>query len=771
MRGRSVRTRGRPARRAALFAALALAFAWAFVWAARVPFDRSALDYGDVASAQVLARDGTPLRTTLGGAETRAMWTPLARISPLLVEATLAAEDRRFRAHPGVDPAGVARAAWRNLRAGEITGGGSTLTQQLAGLLWPEPRTPAGKLREAVRAVRLELALSKDEILEQYLNRAPYGPMIQGVRAASESYFEVAPDRLGPAQAATLAGLPKAPGRFIAAGGAEALRRRRDHILTAMERRGALTAEEAAVARHAPLDLRRAVGAHRAPHFADWVLAERPLSARSATRLTTTLDARLQGEIEAVVRAAQARLAEDGGATQIGVVVQAIPSGEVLAMVGSTDWADPAEGQVNAALAPRQPGSALKPFLYAMAFDRGRSAADLLADTPMEAVDVEGASLSPRNYDGRFRGPVRMRVALASSFNVPAVRLQEQMGTSRVLEGLRAAGLDAFSLGAEHYGLGLTLGVGEVTLLDLTNAYAGLARGGLTRPPSFLLEAADARGRALPLARAGGARWCEETSAFLVQDILADDAARVPGFGSASAIDLPFPVVVKTGTSTGYRDAWCVGFDRDHVVGVWTGNFDGTPARGAAGVRGAGPVFREIMLHVHDVGSRPWSADPPAGWRQHPVCALSGGRPGDACTGTVLEWFADEAWAARGACALHRFERERRVVEWPDEYLAWAMDAGLVVAGASEGAPRITSPANRSIYYLAPELAESEAIRFRAVGVGQDARWRLDGEDLAAAAAPDGRGQGQLLWMPRRGLHRLEITGVRGRDLVEFEVR
>ncbi len=295
----------------------------------------------------------------------------------------------------------------------------------------------------------------------------------------------------------------------------------------------------------------------------------------------------------------------------------------------------------------------------------------------MDAVDVEGATLSPRNFDGRFRGPVRMRVALASSFNVPAVRLQERLGTARVLEGLRAAGLDAFTLGPEHYGLGLALGVGEVTLLDLTNAYAGLARGGLARPLVCLRGAEDARGTALPLARDADARWCEEASAFLVQDILADDIARVPGFGTGSAIDLPFPVVVKTGTSTGYRDAWCVGFDRDHVVGVWTGNFDGTPARGAAGVRGAGPMFREIMLLLHDAGSRPWSADPPSGWRQHPVCALSGARPTEACAGTVLEWFSDAAWAAREACALHRFEGERRVVDWPEEYREWARGSGI----------------------------------------------------------------------------------------------
>ncbi len=756
-------------RRAVAPALAILALAGAIAWAARVPCDLAALDYADMASAELLARDGTPLRVTLGLRETRAVWVPLSAVSPLLVEATLAAEDRRFRLHPGVDPVGIARAAWRNLRAGRVVAGGSTVTQQLATLLWPEPRGLAGKLREAVRSLRLELALSKDEILEQYLNRAPYGPMIQGVGIASEGYFEVAPGRLGPARAATLAALARAPGRLTTAAGEEALRRRRDHILTLLERRGVLTAEEAGAARAARLDLRRSRPELRAPHFADWVLAEFAASVGAAAKLTTTLDPRLQEEVEAVVRAGHGRVAGTGGARQVGVVVEAVASGELLAMVGSVDWADPTEGQVNATLALRQPGSALKPFLYAMAFDAGALPADLLADIPMSVVDAEGASLSPRNFDGRYHGPVRMREALASSFNVPAVRLQERMGTQKVLDGLRAAGLDAFSRGAEVYGLGLVLGVGEVTLLDLTNAYAGLARGGVARPVVALRKAEDARGRTLPLPPALGTRWCEPASAFLVADILADDLARVPGFGSRSSIDLPFPVAVKTGTSTGYRDAWCLGFDGEHVVGVWVGNFDGAPGEGLAGARGAGPLLREILLLLHERGSRPWFAEPPPGWRRHPVCALSGARPGEACSGTTLEWFPHGDWEKRAACTFHLRAKGRRLVRWPQEYLAWATDAGLTRDDAASGAPRITSPAEGSVYYMDASLGEAAAIRLSALGAGPGALWRMNGRPLESPGS--GAAVQSLLWTPVPGEHLLEIEGPAGRDRVRFTVR
>jgi penicillin-binding protein 1C len=733
------------------------------LWAFSVPMDRSLLEYHDIASVRILDRQGVVLRTTLGDAGTRAIWTPLDRISPALIQATLAAEDKRFYHHPGVDPVATARAACTNLKARRIVSGGSTLTQQLAGLLWPEPRTFAGKAREAARALRLEVFLSKNEILEQYVNRAPYGPMIQGVGAAAQAHFHVAPDRLGPAQAATLAAMVRQPGHID---DTRALMRRRNLILDRLERDCTLDHDEAREAREAPLTLSTRPEPTQAPHFADWVLASRPKALRDAATLNTTLDARLQSEIETIVREAEARLAGPGGPTQVAVVIESIADPQILAMVGSLDWSDANEGQVNATLARRQPGSALKPFLYAMAFDRGLSPADALADVPMHFVDADGADLSPRNFDGRYRGPVRARVALASSFNVPAVRVQERIGTERAIKGLKEAGLGGFTAGPDVYGLGLTLGVGEVTLLDLTTAYAGLARGGVFTTPRFLLHAEDARGRSLSMPRnQSDRRWCSPQSAFLVQDILADDAARTPGFGRSSVLDLPFPMVVKTGTSTGYRDAWCVGFDADHVIGVWTGNFDGSSARGAGGARSAGPIFREIALRLHAEGSRPWADQPPRGWTMRTVCALSGDRPGDACAGTVLEWFTDQQWAKRPVCTFHAWVGGHPKIIWSSVYREWAERQGLEDASpAALQGPRITSPVNGSVYYLDPRLGGSADIQVSAVDAGGNARWSLDGQRMPPREA-------SFLWAPVPGEHWIEIEAPSGRDQVRFSVR
>jgi penicillin-binding protein 1C len=759
-------------RRNWIVAAAVAALAAVAITAGRVPYDRADLDYTALSSVRVTARDGSPLRVTLGGAGTRAEWVPLSALGPRVLQATLAAEDRRFFAHPGVDLLATARAAWTNLRARRVVAGGSTLTQQLAGLVWPEPRTVRGKLREAVRALRLEVDCSKRDILEQYLNRVPYGPGVHGIAAASRRAFARAPDQLSASQAATLAALPQSPDRLARPSQRAALRARRDRILAAMRRRGELEPEAYAEAVASALELEATPAPFGAPHFADWVLQSLPPSLQRAARLETTLDPGLQAEAEGIVRSHLMAL-RGRGVHEMAVVVQAIATGEILALVGSPAWE---ASQVNGALALRQPGSALKPFLYAQAFAAGMSAADLLADLPFAALDGGRGEVAPRNYDGRWHGPVRAREALASSFNVPAVRLQERLGTQRVLAGLRRAGLSTLEDDAETYGLGLVLGVGEVTLVDLTNAYAGLARGGEWREPVLVRGAADAVGGALPLAPPRSRRWLDPASAFVVADVLADDAARVPGFGAGSPLDLPFPAVVKTGTSTDYRNSWCVGFGRDHVVGVWLGNFDGSSLHGLAGASGAGPVFRSLMLRLHARGAGAWEPAVPPAWRRQPVCTLSGARPERACPATLLEWFAPGAWDRREACAFHRWVDGERAVEWPVEYRDWARGnagtgsvAALAAAhptrvDASDG-PRIVSPLEGAVYFCDPRLGSASAVRF----VPRDARpgdaWILDGKPLPS------RPDGSALWPPAPGTHHLQLRRADAVHTVQFSVR
>ena len=741
----------RRARIAAVVAAAGIAF---FAVAASVPYDRDALADRGLVSTRIVTRDGSPLRVTLGAEATRATWTSLAELSPRLVQATLAAEDRRFQVHGGIDPLALGRAAWTNVRARRIVGGGSTITQQLAGLVWPEPRTWRGKWREAVRAVRLEVDFSKAVILEQYLNRAPYGPGVHGVAAASRRWLGCEASALAASQAATLAALPQAPSRLLRDAGA--LRARRDRILIAMAARKDLTAFEAEAARARELELTTPAAAPlTAPHFADWVLQSRPVHLRRAVAIETTLDAGIQAEMEAIVAAQRATLVKYG-VQDMAVVVQAIPSGEVLALVGSPSYENPRDGQVNGALALRQPGSTLKPFVYAMGFAAGMSPADVLEDLAFHAQDGERGDVAPRNYDGRFHGPVRARVALASSFNVPAVRVQAELGTDAVLDGLRRAGFESLDADAAHYGLGLTLGVGEVTLLDLVNAYVGLARGGVWQPPVCVRSARDAHGRELAIPVVASRRWVDGAAAFLVADILADDAARTPGFGAHSVLDLPFAIAVKTGTSTDYRNAWCVGFTRDHAIGIWVGNFDATPLRGVPAAFGAGPLFRAATQALHAHGSRPWTAEPPPGWTRAAVCALSGGAPGEACGATVREWMP--AGSRRETCTFHCIRDGVVAIAWPAVYRAWAGEVAVDRIAAEP--PRIAAPQSGNVYFRDPRLGADAGIRIAARAPHSEDRWWLDGQPVASG-----------LWTPTPGTHVLRLERHGQADEVHFAVR
>ena len=754
--------RATPAGRVALFLGIVAPLAF-LGWACTVSYDPRAFDYGDLSSVRVVARDGSPLRVTLGDAGTRAEWVALESISPRVVQATLAAEDRRFARHFGIDPLAVGRAVWTNVRAGHVVAGGSTITQQLAGLVWPEPRTWGGKLREAVRAVRIEIDLSKRDILAHYLNRLPYGPGTTGIAAASRRLCGREPVALSASQAATLAVLPRSPAVFARPEGRESLRQRRDAVLVAMARRGDLSAVELAAARGRDLEIEPEPAPFAAPHFADWVLATLPPAYQRATRLETTLDPRLQADVEGLVRAQLENL-RGRGVREMAAVVLQVESGEVLAMVGSPSWES---SQVNGALALRQPGSALKPFLYGMSFAAGMSPADVLADLPLAALDGAGGEVAPRNFDGRWHGPVRAREALASSFNVPAVRVQQRLGGERVLRGLREAGLGTLDADAAFYGLGLVLGVGEVRLLDLAAAYASLARGGVWSPPVGVRAASDARGTAIPVPPPVTHRWLDPASAFLVGDILSDDAARVAGFGASSVLDLPFAVAVKTGTSTDYRNSWCVGYTADYVVGVWAGNFDASPVRGLVGATGAGPVFREVMMVLRSRGGRPWRTEPPADWRREPVCGLSGEVPGPACGATQLEWFPPGAYARRSRCTYHVRDGGRTAVRWPAEYQEWARDRGLVTSSIDVAAarhPKILSPTDGSIYFRDPRL-ESSGIRFVAESPQSGDVWSLDGRPVPASFG------GSPVWAPTPGRHRLQLFRGAARAEIDFVVR
>lgn len=676
--------------------------------------------YGPQVERRVLAGDGQVLASLTHPQRRAGPWLASGEIPPLVRAAALAAEDRRFPAHPGVDPLALARAAWRNLRAGRVLQGGSTITMQVARLERPSRRTVMAKLREAARACWLEARLGKDEILGQYLNRAPFGGPLVGIAAASRELLGATPERLAPQEAALLMALPQDPSRLLHPASRPRLQARRDAILTAMAQAGALDQPSLARALAAPMQIAPAPPPPlAAPHFAV-ALAGR-LEGQTPQIVATDLDPTLQQALADLVGQA-CRDRQNQGQRQAAVLVLRNRDRAVLAWVGSQDFRGPLSGQVDGVLARRQPGSALKPFIYALALERGRSLASRIADEPL-SLGLEGGSYRPVDYDGQHRGLVSLRVALASSLNLPALRLVDELTPAAVLERLRQAGL-TLPQEASHYGLGLALGDGEVSLLELTQAYAALASGGLWSQARLWQgqEAAPPR------------RVFSQAVAGLVTSALADDQARAAGFGRHGVLELPFPTAVKTGTSQQHRDNWCLGFTRDYTVGVWAGNFEGLPMRGLSGVSGAAPLWRQAMLLLHRQEPGQLPPTPPELVTRR-VCAESGGLAAPACPAALEELFAPAA-PPDGACPLHA------------PHLAATAPPSPVL--------RLVTPAPEAVYALDPDVdprLQVLACRAAASGPVTRASWLLNGRELPPGPDPLRR---RVALRP--GQHLIEVT-------------
>ena len=651
------------------------------VWVA-LPLPGALLSPPQVASLTLEDRNGLVLRSTRAGDGSLQRWISLGEIDPDLLEAFVAGEDHRFYDHHGVDLRAVGRAITENMHARRVRSGASTITMQLARLLRPGgSRTWRGKVLQAFWALRLEAHLSKQQILEQYLNRVPLGQGTIGVDAAAVLYFNATAARLSLGQAALLAGLASAPSTdnpFVAP---DRARSRRALVLGRIGRYGYATADALDCASREPLVAPRSSPPFLAPHFTSRVLQWMD-STTGGTGGTgggiwrTSLDLPLQTALEAEVRHTVRSLA-DRGAREASLVVVDNRTGELLAWVGSPDfWADSA-GQVDMVVSPRQPGSALKPFLYGLAFDRGYTPASVLPDVA-RAYATSTGPYQPRNYDRRFHGPVRAREALASSYNVPAVALADRIGAASLLRVLHGAGFSSLTRSAEFYGLGLALGNGDVTLLELANGYRGLAAGGVWRAVEW--RAVDP-GRPIAEDR----RFVSAGAAALVLDILADPTARIPGFGIETPFDFPFQAAVKTGTSHHFTDNWAVGVTGGFTVAVWVGNFDGQPMRGVSGVTGAGPLLHRAML-VTARRYAPSELPSPraAGATRARICALSGLRATAGCA-DLDEWFLPGT-APRQDCDWHR----DGAVVWPAEYVEWAEQNGRIEA-ASETAVRTTA--------------------------------------------------------------------------------
>lgn len=605
-------------------------------------------------SLRFIDHDGHLLREVRADDASRAQWASLDQVGADVVRAVLAAEDRRFFEHPGVDPLAVVRAAIADVAARRFVSGASTLTMQLARLLRPHRRNLWGKFNEAALALRIEASLSKEAILEQYLNRAPFGAGVRGIEAASRFWFDKPPAALSVAEAAALASIPRGPGLYAVDRHPDRVVRRRDRILRRMAAAHAISLDQEQRAEQEPLVARTGKGSFGAPHLIA-ALISKGFAGTRPQEVRTTIRIDMQREAEAAVRTQVSSLA-DQHVTAGAAIVLENTAGDVLAYVGSPDFRDDSHGGQNDGVrALRQPGSTLKPFVYATAMEKlGWSAATVLPDVELR-IPVENGTYSPMNYDERFHGPVRLRDALGNSLNVPAVWATQQLGVDVLLQRLRDVGFVSLSRDPDWYGPALALGDGEVSLLELAEAYSTIARGGVYLPAREV-EQIVRDGVAHEVAAVEGRQVIPNDVADIVTDVLADSRARVGAFGEGSPLEFPFEVAAKTGTSKGSRDNWTVGFTREVTVAVWVGNFDGSAMRGTSGVTGAGPLFHQVMeAAMRSRRAAPLRIASSAGseMTEVQVCPLSGGLPTAACPHAVREWMTPGARAALAPCTLH----------------------------------------------------------------------------------------------------------------------
>jgi 1A family penicillin-binding protein len=756
----------------------------------------------------------------------------LDEIPEALRQAVIATEDAHFYENPGVDLPAILRSAWWNLRSGRIVSGASTITQQLARnlLMSPEERYDQSytrKLREAILAWRITRRYSKDEILALYLNETYFGNLAYGVEAAAQTHFGKHVRDLDLAECALLAGLPQSPPMYNPFEHLDAAKKRQAVVLGLMVNQGYITAAEARQAEQEKLYFASAPFDIRAPHFVMYVrgLLEQELGLerleQGGLNIYTTLDLDLNEAARDVVRYRLERLAACNGqqtncppgghnVRNAALVALDPQTGEILAMLGSPDYFSARiDGAVNGTTALRQPGSSIKPITYAAAFESGKlTPASMMLDVRTSFVTQEGTSYVPLNYDLQFRGPVLLREALASSYNLIAVKVLDTIGVQAMTNLARRLGITTFD-DPGRLGLAVTLGGGEVRLLEETAAYAAFANGGNAVQPVAVLRVEDAEGHLLWSQEPKlGDSVLDERVAYLISNILSDNTARIPSFGEESVLKLTRPAAVKTGTTTDFRDNWTVGYTPDLVVGVWAGNADSEPMREISGVSGAAPIWHDFMeaalkgTPVHDFQR-------PAGLVEVEVCALSGQLPGPDCPHRVKELFLAGTEPTQ-VCTMHqRIAIDRatglratadtppdRIVYkvytiLPPEAQEWGREQGIaepppdleqqVASGKQQVALSpgrnlplvISSPDEGAVYRLDPALPRDaqriEVLAYAGAGVSlREVTLLVDGQLLAHVGAPPYK----TLWRLEPGRHVFSAEGVAvsGERVVSDEV-
>ncbi len=733
-------------------------------------------------STRIYDRRGRLLYEILPPEQGRNRVIPLDAIPEYCIQAVIATEDANYYSHPGVDIVGILRALWINLQGGEVLAGGSTITQQTARLLLLDPqqqaeRTLRRKLREMVLALRLQNAYSKEHVLALYLNQVYFGNLAYGIEAAARTYFAKPAEGLSLAECSLLAGLIQNAAAYDPLSNLAAARQRQQVVLRLMVQNGYITQAEADAAFNDPLQFASAPFPIEAPHFvmAVWKQLERDypeLLYGGGLDVITTLDLDWQKTAQDIVQRQLDYLNRPpmggvpAGARNAAVVAMDPWTGQVLTMLGSPDYFDESiDGAVNAALALRQPGSTLKPFTYAAAMNPNLpepyTAATMLLDIETPFVTRKLESYTPSNYALVEHGPVLVREALASSYNIPAVIALDHVGIENMVRLAVNAGLETLATNTD-VDLSVTLGGGEVRLLDLVQAYSIFPNGGYRIEPIFILKVTAPDGQVLyewqpqPLEH----RVLDERIAYIITDILSDPYARIPSFGRNSILNIGRPAAAKTGTTTDFRDNWVMGYTPNLVVGVWVGNADNQPMVDVTGISGAGPIWNQFIRRVL-LGQPELDFTRPDGLIDVDVCALSGKLPTEACQRTYREIFIPGTEPTEADDFYQIFEIDRRTgaladentppeyrteqvfIVLPQEARDWGMRHGvrqppegaLIQAPDDDRGVRLLAPDPYTVFEVSPITPiETQRLRFT-VGVPpstQSVTYYLNNQRLGA---------------------------------------
>lgn len=729
-------------------------------------------------SVLVFDRNQELLRAFTSSDEMWRIWTPLNKISPELQKFLLAYEDKWFYSHPGINPLAIIRAAGQNLKNGRIISGGSTITMQIARMMEPKERTLRNKIIEAFRTLQLEYYFTKDELLEIYFNIAPYGGNIEGAAAASWLYFGKEPFQLSYAEAALLAVLPNSPVLNRPDLYPENAKKARDKVLMRMVKFDKLLESKATEAMKESVPTQRKEWPFIAPHFTTHL----KLNGDQASRVISTIDIKIQLTAEKLLRKHLLSLKELG-ITNGAIVIIDNHTHELRAMVGSNDFFNEKDsGQVNGALAPRSPGSTLKPFTFGLALMQG-----IISPTHyLEDVPVDYSGYSPENYDKKFNGIVSAEKALLHSLNVPAVNLDYHLKLNKefsLYDLLKIANLSTIE-NSDIYGLSLVLGSCEVNLLELTSLYSVFASKGKLFPIKKVID--EELTEPIEIFDSG--------TSYIISEILAN--LRRPDLPAVWEFTSLPKVAWKTGTSFGHRDAWSIGFNPNYTIGIWIGNFNGTASPALIGANAAAPLLFDLFAQLEKGFDTGWFAQPES-VQSRQVCSLSGQIPNDNCPTLVTEYYLPDK-SPNYECNLHKTVlvdkssgyrlpanypkdnsvKEVEYINWSAPVATWMVESGYSIYHLPDLKPEfkqqivgkppiIVSPSANMIYYLRDEIPlKFQKIAFQA-SVSNDAKkifWFLNGKLIGTSKVGE-----KFYYLPEVGRHRLICQDDLGR-ITELEL-